>query len=131
MKNESQKIRSFTDLYAWQESHKLVVATYELTKSLPAREAYGLCSQMQRAAVSITSNIAEGFSRGTFADKKHFYMMAKGSLTELQNQLLVARDVGYVSGEDFSGIANQPKTALGLLAGLIRSTAEHDRRKYD
>jgi four helix bundle protein len=55
--------------------------------------------------------------------------MAKGSLTELQNQLLVARDVGYVSGENFSEIAAQSKTALSLLAGLIRSTTEHDRRK--
>lgn len=129
MTNEVKRIQSFTDLHTWQEGHKLVIATYKMTKTLPADEAFGLRSQMQRAAVSITSNIAEGFSRGTFADKKHFYHMAKGSLTELQNQLLVARDVGYISQSEFSTIAEQSKIALGLLIGLIRSTKEHDRRK--
>lgn len=130
MTNEAKKIQSFTDLHTWQEGHKLVVSTYKLTKLLPNEEAYGLRSQMQRAAVSITSNIAEGFSRGTFADKKHFYLMAKGSLTELQNQLLVARDVGYISGDDFMSIADQSKTTLSLLVGLIRSTGQHDRRNH-
>lgn len=129
MNSATKKIQSFTDLHTWQESHKLVVATYRLCKQLPSDEVFGLKSQMQRAAVSITSNIAEGFSRATVADKKHFYFMAKGSLTELQNQLLVARDVGYIEQAQFSKIADQTKAALSLLAGLIRSTAENHRRK--
>lgn len=121
-------IKSFTDLSTWQEGHKLVVAIYRMAKGLPADEAFGLKSQMQRAAVSITSNIAEGFSRHTFADKNHFYHMAKGSLTELQNQLLVARDVGYLETEHFNSLADQSRTTMNLLVGLIRSTAEHNRR---
>ena len=129
MTNEVNKIQSFTDLHTWQEGHKLVVSVYEAVKDLPSHEAFGLRSQMQRAAVSITSNIAEGFYRRTFADKKHFYYMAKGSLTELQNQLLVARDVKYIDKEYFDSLADQPKVVMGLLIGLIRSTAINDRRK--
>lgn len=129
MKEVKDKIQSFTDLHTWQEGHKLVVATYNFTKTLPPEESFGLRSQMQRAAVSITSNIAEGFSRHTFADKKHFYFMAKGSLTELQNQFLIARDVGYLKSQTFQELADQSKATHNLLIGLIRSTAEHDRRR--
>ena len=129
MNEVKKKIESFTDLYTWQEGHKFVVQIYEMTKSLPANEVYGLRSQMQRAAVSITSNIAEGFSRRTFTDKAHFYYMAKGSLTELQNQLLIARDVGYISNEIFDELAEQSRATYQLLAGLIRATKDNDRRE--
>jgi len=122
------KIQSFTDLHTWQEGHKLVVATYNFTKTLPPEESFGLRSQMQRAAVSITSNIAEGFSRGSFTEKKQFYLIAKGSLTELQNQLLIAKDVGYLSADVFKKLADQSKTTHNLLIGLIRATKEHSRR---
>lgn len=123
MKNES-RIKSFTDLNAWQEGHRLVLAIYQLVKVFPSDEQFGLKSQMQRAAVSITSNIAEGFSRDSYADKKHFYIMAHGSLTEIQNQLLIAKDVGYISSEKFSGLANQSVATHKLLSGLIKSTKE-------
>lgn len=79
------KIKSFTDLQAWKEGHKLVLLIYEMTDDFPKKEVYALASQMQRAAVSFTSNIAEGFSRQTDKDKSHFYIMALGSTTELQN----------------------------------------------
>lgn len=123
MTNDAKKIQSFTDLKAWQEGHKLVLIIYGLTKDFPNAETYGLRSQMQRAAVSITSNIAEGFSRFSSSDKKQFYMIAKGSLTELQNQLLVARDVGYLSNDKFAVAAEQSKTALQILIGLTQSTS--------
>jgi len=84
-------IRHFRDLRVWQESHSLVLAIYKLTKKFPHDERFGLVDQSRRAAVSITSNIAEGFGRGTARDKKHFYMTAKASLAELQNQLLIAK----------------------------------------
>lgn len=130
MMNEvKDKIKSFTDLHTWQEGHKFVVLVYKMTKKLPADELYGIRGQMQRSAVSITSNIAEGFSRRTFADKLHFYHMARGSLTEVQNQLLIARDVGYIEKKMFDNLASQSKTVYGLLTGLINSTKEHDRRK--
>jgi four helix bundle protein len=122
--NQESRIKSFTDLNAWQEAHKLVLSVYRLVKSFPADEQFGLKSQMQRAAVSITSNIAEGFSRDSYADKKHFYVMAHGSLTEVQNQLLIARDVSYLSSDDFSKHATQAITVHKLLSGLIKATKE-------
>lgn len=129
MNEVKNKIESFTDLHTWQEGHKFVVQIYEMAKTLPATEVYGLKSQMQRAAISITSNIAEGFSRSSFADKLHFYHMSKGSLTELQNQLLIARDVGYSPGNLFDDLATQSKSVQRLLIGLIRSTRANDKRK--
>jgi four helix bundle protein len=111
--SQESRIKSFTDLHSWQEGHKLVLAVYELTKKFPEDEKFGLVSQMRRAAVSVTSNIAEGFSRDSYADKKHFYVMSHGSLTELQNQLLIARDVKYIK-ED------------GLITGLIRATKAYE-----
>ena len=118
---KQSKIASFTDLKAWQEGHKLVVSVYTLTKKFPAEEQFALTSQMRRAAVSVTSNIAEGFSRPTKADKMHFYYMAQGSLTELQNQLLIARDVKYVLAEDILGFADKTVTVHKLLTGLIKA----------
>ena len=117
---EKQKIKSFTDLSAWQKSHKLVVNLYKITKSFPKSETYSLTDQMRRAATSITSNIAEGFSRKSPKEKTQFYHMALGSLTELQNQLLIARDVDYLSTEDFKQIADQTVDCSKLINGLIR-----------
>lgn len=120
--NQESRIQKFTDLKAWQEGYALVLITYRLTKHFPADEQFGLKSQMQRAAVSVTSNIAEGFSRDSYTDKKHFYVMARGSLTELQNQSLVARDVGHIDAQQFDNFAKQAVVAHKLLTGLIKST---------
>lgn len=115
------KIKSFTDLLVWKEAHKLVVIIYKTVKSFPKEELYSLSDQMKRCSVSITSNVAEGFSRQTKKEKLQFYFMAKGSLTELQNQLLVARDVGYLPAKEFIEIAKQTVTVHKLLNGLIKS----------
>lgn len=113
------KIKSFTDLKAWQEGHKLVIMIYKVTKKFPKEEIFGLISQMQRAAVSITSNIAEGFGRQTYKEKVHFYYQAHGSLTELKNQILIAKDIGYLLKEDFDELVYQINIAHKLLQGLI------------
>lgn len=112
------KIKSFTDLFAWREGHKLVLMIYKLTGKFPSKKMFGLISQMCRAAVSITSNIAEGFSRKSKKEKHQFYSIAGGSLTEIQNQLLVARDVGYLSPEEFKQVAKQTVTVHKLINGL-------------
>lgn len=117
----ADKIQKFTDLIAWQESHKLVLQIYKLTKQFPREELFGLTSQIRRACVSVTSNIAEGFSRQTKLDKIHFFHMAHGSLTEVQNQLIIARDVRYINEEVFEKIASQAVQAHKLLTGLIKS----------
>ena len=102
MNQESGKIRSFTDLDAWREGHRLVIDIYKITREFPKEELFGLTNQLRRAAVSFTSNIAEGFSRNSYKEKLQFYSIALGSLTEVQNQLLVARDVEYITKEDFN-----------------------------
>lgn len=115
------KIKSFTGLKAWQEGHRLVLQIYKVTAKFPTKETYSLTDQMRRAAVSITSNIAEGFSRQTYKEKLQFYFMAQGSLTELENQLLVARDVGYVVKDKyFDKLAEQCVLVHKLLSGLIK-----------
>jgi len=122
MEDERDKIKSFTDLDAWKEAHKLVLMIYKITKIFPKDEIFGLISQMRRCAVSITSNIAEGFGRQSFKEKIQFYFIARGSVIELQNQLLVARDVGYLPKENFAEIAEQTVKVHKILNGLIKSS---------
>lgn len=115
------KIESFTDLIAWRESHQLVLMIYRSTGTFPPRETFSLVDQMRRSAISISSNISEGFSRQGKKEKINFYYMAKGSLTELQNQLLVARDVSYITEDGFNKISAQTVTVSKLITGLIKS----------
>lgn len=122
MNQEEKMIRSFTDLKAWKEGHNLVVATYKATDTFPQKEVFGLTNQMRRSAVSITSNIAEGFSRQTYKEKIQFYCIAQGSLTELQNQLLIARDVDFLKKSTFAGVADQAVLVHKLLSGLIKKS---------
>lgn len=116
-----EKIQSFTDLNAWKIGHQLVLMVYSLTKKFPKEEVFALTNQMRRCSVSITSNIAEGFSRQTAKEKIQFYSIAQGSLTELQNQLLIARDVGFVVQSDFSQVASLSVDAHKLITGLKKS----------
>lgn len=95
---------------------------YDITKNFPKEEKYGLIDQMRRAAVSITSNIAEGFSRRTSKDKNQFYTNSLGSLTELQNQLIISRDVGFLIKEDFQKTANQTTIVHKFIIGLKKAT---------
>src|SRR3990167_966356 len=101
---DNPKIKNFTDLITWQESHKLVLRIYEITNNFPQKETYALTSQMRRAAISITSNIAEGFSRKSGKEKIQFYYLSLGSLTELQSQLIISRDVRYIDDKMFDDI---------------------------
>lgn len=116
------KIKSFTDLNTWKEGHKLVLLIYKTTKSFPSEEKFGLTDQMRKCAVSITSNIAEGFSRRSRKEKTQFFHMALGSITELQNQLLVARDINYISKDDFKILAEKTIVVSKLTNGLIKSS---------
>lgn len=122
MENNKIKIRSFTDLDAWKEGHKLVLTIYDITKLFPKEEIFGLVSQIRRCAVSITSNIAEGFSRQSYKEKLQFYFIALGSITELQNQLLIARDVDHIKDEQFQSIAKQTVIVHKITNGLIKSS---------
>jgi len=96
MKNKGRKISSFTQLKTWQKGHALVLEIYKLSKKFPKEEIYGLTSQIRRSAISITSNIAEGFGRKGRKEKVQFYHQALGSLGEFKNQLLIVKDIGYL-----------------------------------
>ncbi|MCU0653481.1 MAG: four helix bundle protein [Candidatus Pacebacteria bacterium] len=122
-------IKSFTDLLAWQEGHKLVVELYKTLKKFPKEELYSLTDQMKRAAISITSNIAEGFGRQTYKEKTNFYYQAQGSLTELKNQILIAKDVDYLDQSDFDQLVCRINIVHRLLQGLIQKTKSFIIRK--
>jgi len=87
--------KSYRELVVWQRAVELSVALYELTRSFPRDEIYGLTSQLRRAGVSVASNIAEGWGRGTRADYRNFLCVARGSALEVQTQLVIAGRLGY------------------------------------
>jgi len=121
------KIKTFKDLETWKEGHKLVLMVYKITKLFPKEERYGLADQMRRCVVSITSNLAEGFSRRGSKEKIQFYYTSKGSLTELYNQLIIAKDVNYINNEVFDEIEDQVNKVGRLLTGLIRSVKTYEK----
>lgn len=92
--------RAHYDLDAWKISRELVKAVYLLTKAFPKEELFGLTSQMRRAAVSVPSNIAEGAARAGDREFAQFLNIARGSLSELETQLLIASDLGYIKSND-------------------------------
>lgn len=122
MDKGTNTIQTFTDLVAWQKGHSLVLVVYGLTKKFPQEEVFGLVMQLRRAMVSVTSNIAEGFSRATYADKSRFYSMALGSVTEVQNQLIIARDLGYISEKQYTEVNLSMIELHKLMNGLIKKT---------
>lgn len=123
---EREKIKHFIDLNAWKEAHNLVLLVYRVTENFPNKERFGLTNQLRRAAVSLTSNIAEGFGRSTKNDKAHFYTVAKGSLFETQNQMYSAKDLGYINKEQSSIFEKQADTVSRLITGLRRAAMDRD-----
>lgn len=117
-------IRSYRDLEAWQYAFALAKDVYGVTHDFPDTERFGLTSQARRAAVSIASNIAEGYGRGRTADYVRFLAMARGSLYELETQMLLALDLQYVREDRFRKFEETSKSCGRLLAGLIRSIEE-------
>ena len=120
--NQENKIQEFIDLNSWKTAHDLVLSVYILTKKFPLSERFGLISQVQRASVSITSNIAEGFGRHSYKEKVQFYYQAHGSLTEVKNQLMLAKDLNYITNQDFNIIIEKVATSQRLLQGLIKKS---------
>jgi len=110
------------NLEAWRESVKLVKTIYQGTASFPKQELFGLTSQIRRSAVSIPSNIAEGAARFTQQDFLRFLGIARGSLMELETQLIIASEAGFMEKPQFKEIAAQIERVFALLSGLITST---------
>lgn len=116
------KIESFTDLIVWREGHKLVILVYEITRSFPKEETYSIVDQMRRSAASITANIAEGFGRQGYREKVQFYYLSKGSLNELKNFVLIAKDVGYLNKQQLDELSTQANLVDQILQGFIRKS---------
>jgi four helix bundle protein len=112
-------IERFEQLEVWKRAHALVLGVYRLTSGLPSDQRFGLVSQMQRSAVSVPANIAEGFKRRGQNDKIHFYNIAQGSLEELRYYFILCRDLHY--GIEYNGIAAEAEAVSRMLHGLIRS----------
>ena len=115
------KTYSFEKLECWQHARQLAVWIYKATKDFPAEEKFGIISQMRRAAVSIASNIAEGTSRKTAKDQSHFSTIAYSSTIELLNDLLITKDLGYLSDEHYITGREMIEKQTLLIAGLRKS----------
>lgn len=113
-------IRSYKDLLVWQRSTELAVAIYHLTRQFPDSERFGLVSQMQRACVSISSNIAEGRSRNTRKEFLHFLSIAYGSGSELETQLLIAKRVLNLHKSIFKRSEDLLEETMKMLTNLIK-----------
>lgn len=122
------KFEGFEDLIAWQKARVLTKAIYQATRLDPFAKDFGLASQIQRAAVSIMSNIAEGFDRDSPGDFHRFLGIAKGSSSEVISQLFVALDNGYLSQAEFDRLRQQAKE-VGKIIGGLRKTVERKRQK--
>ena len=92
-------VKNFYDLEIWKEAHRLSIEIYRLTEKLPQYEKYSITDQLRRAAISVSANISEGFGRYYYKDKIRFYYQARGSVYEVQNFILLARDLGYINAE--------------------------------
>ena len=100
-------IKSYRDLSIWQRTKSFAVLMYKITEKFPAHELYGLTSQIRRSAVSMPSNIAEGFRRKSSKEKLQFLRVAYGSGAELETQLEIAHDLGYINDSIYEGVTKE------------------------
>jgi four helix bundle protein len=114
-------MRDYTKIEAWRLADDLTVAVYGRTRSFPREEIYGLTSQLRRASYSVPANIVEGASRESKKDYLHFLYIARGSLSEAQYFIHLARRLGYLPSEEADGLHRQTKVTFGCLHGLIRA----------
>ncbi|MBQ6972273.1 MAG: four helix bundle protein [Synergistaceae bacterium] len=113
--------RHYRELIVWQKAMKAARLTYSLVKKLPKEELYSLSDQMRRAAVSIPSNIAEGQARNTTKDFLHFLAIANGSRTELETQLLLCVEIGYLTEQEISETWNLLQEVGKMLHTMMRT----------
>jgi four helix bundle protein len=119
-------VEKFEDLIAWQKARVLTRMIYETARSEAFARDFGLSGQIQRAAVSIMSNIAEGFERGNPGDFHRFLVMAKASYAEVRSQLYVALDIGYINEKEFRVLMDCAAEVSRIVGGLRTSV---DKRR--
>jgi four helix bundle protein len=119
-------LKSFRELVAWQKAYELTLEIYRATSAFPKKEVYGFVSQMRRAAISIPSNIAEGYQRQSRKEYMQFLSIAYSSCGELQTQLLLSHDLGFMHGSNFKRIISLQEEVAKLLFKLIKSLRTGD-----
>jgi len=112
---------NFRDLDVWKKSISFVRKIYLLTKSFPSSELYGIVSQMQRAAVSIPSNIAEGAGRDSNAEFSRFVSISEGSAYEIETQIIIAYEIEYITESEYNNLLHDVRELQRMLSGLKRS----------
>ena len=113
-------VKTYRDLIVWQKAMELVTEIYVHTKSFPEDEHYGLTSQLRRCSISLPSNVAEGYGRNSTQDYIRFLRIANGSLFELQTQLEIASNLGFLTGEIFSVLFESSREIERMLSSLIK-----------
>ena len=121
MANTVLQVKSYQDLIAWRKAMSLVIEIYKATMNFPRHEIYGLSSQLRRAAVSIPSNIAEGHGRATSGEFMQFLCHARGSLCEVETQIVIARELAYITAEEERCLTGKTDQLGRILQGLITS----------
>ena len=114
------KTKSFKDLIVWQKSYKLVLEIYKMTKNFQKTETYGLSQQIRKAAISIPSNIAEGYGRFHFQENIQFFRQSRGSMYETQDHLITCLDNDYISKEKYESVWKISENAIKVVDGYIR-----------
>lgn len=118
--------QSFEQLLVWQKAHQYVIAIYQITKQYPKEELFCLVSQMRRAAISITANIAEGYIKIGLKDKLRFYNISQGSLEETRNFIILSQDLGYIDCKDKDELNNQAAEVSRLLNGYCKGLINNE-----
>ena len=124
---KKDKIERFEDLIAWQKARVLTKEIYQITRMGEFAKDFGLSGQIQRASVSIMSNIAEGFERGGRGEFHHFLSISKASCAEVRSQLYVALDVGYLENHDFQKLMIKAEE-VGRIIGGLRASVDKQRK---
>ena len=122
---------SFKDIIAWQKAHQFVLLVYKVTKIFPEWERYGLCSQFQRAAVSIAANIAEGYKKLSKADKLRLMNIAQGSLEECRYYVLLSKDLGYIPNNTYAYLNNSIEETSKFLNSYCKAITNDVAPKKD
>lgn len=113
-------MQNYQDLKVWQKSHQFVLAVYQLTNDFPKTEIFGLTSQMRRATVSISANLAEGCGKNSMLDIANFFQISLGSLHETEYYLLLSKDLNYISIEMFDKRNSEIREIKAMLISLIK-----------
>lgn len=113
---------SFERLDVWQKAKDFTVSIYQVTKEYPSAEKFGLVSQLRRASVSVSSNLAEGSSRTSNKDQARFYMMAYSSAVEILNQLIISRELKYIDEEIYKELRNDIENITAMINSLHKAT---------